>query len=264
MDAVARTHTKTSDTAVRAKGLWKAAFVMVWSIWGSVGWATSSTDVAVGSLSGGDDVTWGGLLSGSWAIAGNDSLSQEAYEFLPQSDTAATASVTGADAEATAGTQDALVRALASATPGPGSSAAYAYADQRLWFTATTSGTLQFEVEYSISHLLSSQLNETAFADASVGLSLYREGGVTDIMDDDILIKECTFYMSNFVQAGDSLSDGAAAVLSVAGSFEPCEMGYLWLRADGQATGTVIPAPGALLLGVIGTALVGRFRRRPL
>ncbi len=264
MDAVAQAHKRAHHVTVSARRLRIVVSMTMLLVWSSVGWATSSIDVAIGALSGGDDVTWSGFLSGSWAVAGNDSFSQEDYEFLPQSDTVATAFVTGADAEAAAWTLDAFAQVMASATPGPGSSAAYGYADQQIWFTATQSGTLQFGVEYAIEHLLASQSNETAFADASVGLSLYREGGVMDIKDDDILIKESTLYVSNFVADGDSLSDYTAGVLSVAGGFAPQEVGYLWLRVDGQATGSVIPAPGALLLSAIGAGLVGWLRRRAL
>ena len=115
---------------------------------------------------------------------------------------------------------------------------------------------------YVITRLLSSQPNETAFADASLALSLYREGGLMDTMNDDVLIDEATLYLWDFVEGGDSLFLGTGDTISVSGSFASYETGYLWLRVDGQATAAAIPAPGALLLGAIGAGLTGYVRRR--
>jgi len=227
-----------------------------------VGQAASSLDVTLGSLFTENDIIWGGYLSGSWAVAGNDSISQDASEFLPQAGTTADAAVTGADAGASALTQEGMVRAVVSATTGPGSSAAYAYAEQTIWFATESDADLQFDMEYAITRLLSSQSNETAFADASVALSLHREGGLMDTMEDDVLIDEATVYLWDFVEDGDSLSLGTGDTLSVSGSFTSQETGYLWLRVDGQATAAAIPAPGALLLGAIGTGWIGYLRRR--
>ncbi len=233
-------------------------------VWGSVGQAGSSLDVTLGSLSFDENVVWGGYLSGSWAVAGNDWISQSEDEFLALANTAASAAVSGADAAAGAQTGETGIGVIAAATTGPGSSAAYAYAEQSIWFTAQGDAELQFGAEYSITHLLSSQLNETAFADASVRLSLYREGGMMDTMADDVLVDESTLYVWNFVENGDSLSSGVTDVLSVFGSFAPEEIGYVWLQVDGQATAAAIPAPGALLLGAIGAALARFLRRRVL
>lgn len=229
-----------------------------------VGQAASSLDVTLGSLFTENDIIWGGYLSGSWAVAGNDSISQDVSEFLPQAGTTADAAVTGADAGASALTQEGMVRAVVSATTVPGSSAAYAYAEQTIWFTADGNADLQFDMAYAIARLLSSQPNEAAFADASVALGLYREGGAVDTMEDDALVDDATLYLWNFVESGDSLSLDTADTLSVFGSFASEEVGYLWLRVDGQATAAMIPAPGALLLGAIGTGLAGLLRQRVL
>jgi len=230
---------------------------------GTAALAGSALDVTLGSLSS-DDVAWGGYFSNSWAVAGNDSTSQDAFESLAQPNTAASASVTDAGADAMAATQEGSVAVAAFATTGPGSSAAYAYADQWVWFTTDEEGDLQFDLDFTITQSLSSQMDETAFADTSVGLSLYREGGIMDSMADDTLIDESTLYLWNFVDAGDSLSDQFSDTLSVWGSFAAQEVGYVWFGVDGQATAAVIPAPGAALLGMIGVGLIGSLRRRAL
>jgi hypothetical protein len=232
------------------------------SMLGPVGQAASSLNVTLGPLSSDGTVVWGDYLSGSWTVAANDSTFQNVSQFAAQADTAAQAVVTGADAGATALTQEGTATASAFATTGPGSSAAYAYAEQTIWFRAASDIDPQFHVDYGITQLLSSALQETAFADATVGLSLYREGGTLATADDDTLVDESILYRWNFVDSGDSWSEHTDDTLFVSGPFLSQELGYVRLRVDGQAVTAITPVPSGFLLGAIGTGLVGFLRRR--
>lgn len=239
---------------------WRSVAMVL--VLGTTGWAGSTLDLTLGSLSPNAGVVWDDYLSGSWAIAGNDATFQDVYQYLPQANTAANAAVIGANAVAVATTQPGSVAAAAFATAGPGSSAAYAYADQRIWFTTSQGSDLQIDLTFTVAQSLSAGWNEAAFADASIGLSLYREGGVLDSMADDALVDESAVYIWNSADAGNSLSEQFSDMLSVLGSFSPGEVGYVWLSVDGQAVAVTIPAPSAMLLGMTGACLVGFLRCR--
>lgn len=136
------------------------------------------------------------------------------------------------------------------------------YAEQRIWFEAQADAGLQFDIDYAITHLLSSQVHETTFADATVGVSLYREGGVLDSTADDTLVDASTFYFWNAASDGTSWSEYTDGTFSLWGLFTSYEMGYVQLNLDGQATAAVAPVPGALLLGMLGMGTAGVLGRR--
>lgn len=265
MDGRLRTDGKRNYGGVQMKRLLMLAMVLL--AVGSVAQAgdASSTSTTLGQLGTTGDVSFDWISGYSWsrsyAVAGNDTSSDTVdSDTVYGPSTLVEANVSSANAHGTAYTTEGVasdnLSAVASATTIPGSSAAYAYAQQGIWFQVNETGLLDFSLDYSFSHLLATQLNETAFADSSVGLYLYDGLG--------LLLDSKELYEYDFIDNGGTLNQGYSGTLVVSGGFGAGEWGYIWIGADANATAAVvpIPAPAAIFLGFIGTGVVGFLRRR--
>lgn len=122
-------------------------------------------------------------------------------------------------------------------------------------FSVTGNGTLTFSVDYSIEQELTTE-SAGESAEGNTGAYLYLEGHQGYDASETL--------MTNSVANGDSFSDSENGTFSVSLDYSDEDRGTLYaeLYNNYARVETVVPAPGAVLLGGIGVGLVGWMRRR--
>ena len=210
-------------------------------------------------------VQWTGAYdSSAYAYVENDdedSEDDQSADGWPY--TEAFASIAGTMAGAQ--TKESYVGAGAYVEPDP-TFYGYGYGEawQAVYFqVGDTGGELTFDAQYYVDRIL-----ETAFPDdyaytaASVSLDLFSQG---NWIDGDSL------DFSDEAYDGEDYTLSDSPVISVSGWFDPWDFGFLMIEVTAEAEAysaepvilpPAVPAPASLLIGSIGTVLVGWLRRR--
>jgi len=202
--------------------------------------------------------------SSAYAYAENDDDDFEDEQSLdgwPYAE--AYASVAGA--EAGAQTEEAYVSAGVYVEPEP---TFYGYGNAEAWQAVYfqvggTGGELTFDAQYYVDRMLETAFpGDYAYTSASISLDLFRQG---NWIDGDSL----DFW--DEAEEGDAYELSDSPIISVSGSFNPWDFGFLMIGVTAEAEAysaepviapPAVPAPGSLLIGSIGTVLIGWLRRR--
>ena len=185
-------------------------------------------------------------LIGGWEVLDGDSGNV--------TDTDALANIGSTKAEAR--TRNLYVASQAVAAPPQfGATWAIGYAIQQ-WPFIATAGDHEFTLNYTISQDMDTDVpGEWASAMNRFGVYVYNENLGGGWYNSTELFKE--------IYDGDSYSCQDNGSLYVTGNFADGDTGYLTFYALSDAAAyTLIPAPGAVVLGTIGVGLIGWLRRR--
>jgi hypothetical protein len=265
MDGKAQTNKKRKDGGGLMKRQVMLALVAVLAVGAVAQAATSQVDVYLGPLDDGFD----GADSYSYASAYNGLGGSDWGEAsgLSYYSGPVNRAVAGASAYGQTGYElgeGAWVKAGASAsTAGVPSAGAYGQAYQNIYFEVGADGPRSFTAPWEVDWAVDSGgPGGTAYVDGQINMALY-VWAYDDVLgaDDWLVLDEDSFSFSAYAWDGGAASNIWSGDLTVSGNFYEGEYGSVLLWVDAQATAT-IPAPGAVVLGFLGTGLVGFWRRR--
>jgi hypothetical protein len=244
---------KRNDGGVQMKRQMILALVAVLAVGAAAQAATSQVDVTFGPV---DGLGFFDGESRSYGYAANGLGAQDSQLVPGTFDSSADAVVPGAEGYGWTQASGLAAGAFAS-TAGVGSAGAYGEAYQYLYFSAPADGEIAFSAPYDVLWSLDSGGPAgTAFFDAQVNMQLAVYG-----VDGWILLDQDLNSFESYAENGGIENDETSAIAHVSADFYEGEYGYLFLWVDAQATATV-PVPGAIVLGLVGTGLVGAWRRR--
>lgn len=117
--------------------------------------------------------------------------------------------------------------------------------------------TITVQADYSLSYDLTSSLNQDAYAYTEANLLLW------STLDNEEPLAGTGDFLENWIFDNDSAMDSISGTLSFELELDPgVYVLDMWLYATESEATSVVPAPGALVLCLLGGALTTRMRKR--